>query len=108
MEALGRLAGGVAHDFNNLLTVILNCAALAKDALPADHVAGIDLVEIVAASERAAELTRQLLAFSRRQATQAVVVDVSRQIAETTRMLVRLLGERIHLETSVAPDVGRV
>jgi signal transduction histidine kinase len=108
MDAMGRLAGGVAHDFNNLLTVIVNCAALAKDTLPEEHEAVADMDEVLGAAQRAAELTGQLLAFSRRRTTQAVVIDVAKHLRSTTRMLERLIGEDVKLETHIAADVAAV
>jgi PAS domain S-box-containing protein len=102
MEAVGRLAGGVAHDFNNLLTTINGTASVALMELD-DHAAiETDLREILAAGERAASLTHQLLAFSRRQMVQQKVVELNAVIAETATMLRRLIGEdvRLHLELS--------
>ncbi len=108
MEAMGRLAGGVAHDFNNLLTVVLNCAVLAKESLPPSEPAIADMDEILEAARRAAELTAQLLAFSRRRATRPEVIDVRRLLEGTVRMLHRLIGEDVRLETRIATDVGAV
>jgi two-component system, cell cycle sensor histidine kinase and response regulator CckA len=103
MEAFGQLAGGVAHDFNNLLTIIEGHAALLqlKESTPAERASG--LAEISKASERAANLIRQLLTFSRRQLFQPRPVDLNEVVANTTKMLQRLIGEHIGLETSFAP-----
>ena len=108
MEAVGQLAGGIAHDFNNLLTAILgNTQLLLRDLPPGDAKRG-DVEEIRKASERAASLTRQLLAYSRRQMLQPEVLDLNVVVAEMDRMLRRLIGEHITLVTVLAPDLGRV
>ncbi len=108
MEAVGLLAGGVAHDFNNLLTAIRGYAELARgDFGPEDDALG-DLDQIVLAADRAAELTRQLLAFSRRQVLRPKVLDPAEIVAGVTPLLRRLLGEHIELETHSAPQLGRV
>jgi PAS domain S-box-containing protein len=103
MEAFGQLAGGVAHDFNNLLTVILGHIALLQlqESMNPDQAAG--LVEIAKAAERAANLTRQLLTFSRRQLFQPKPLDLNEVVANTSKMLQRLIGEHISLETHFAP-----
>ena len=108
MEAVGQLAGGIAHDFNNLLTAILgNTQLLLRDLPPGDAKRG-DVEEIRKASERAASLTRQLLAYSRRQMLQPEVLDLNVVVAEMDKMLRRLIGEHIALEAVLAPDLGRV
>ena len=108
MEAVGRLAGGVAHDFNNVLSVILSYADLAIDALKhGDPMLG-DMREIQTAGRRAAELTHQLLAFSRQQVRQPRVIDVNKVVTEMQRMLGRLLGEDVELAFHPAPELGRV
>lgn len=108
MEAIGRLAGGVAHDFNNLLVVIGSSAELARMVLPADHEALHDLEEIQKAADRAAGLTRQLLAFARRQVVEPQVVGLNDLISEMNRMLRRLIGEDINLITILARDLWPV
>jgi len=108
MEAVGRLAGGVAHDFNNMLTVILSYGALALEGLPGEDPLRVALDEITRAAERAAELTRQLLAFSRRQVLQPQVLDLNDAVTGTDRMLRRVLGEDIRLRTVTAPDLRPV
>ena len=108
MEAVGQLAGGIAHDFNNLLTAILGNTQLLLRDLPAGDVKRGDVEEIRKASERAASLTRQLLAYSRRQMLQPVVLDLNVVVAEMDKMLRRLIGEHIALATVLAPDLGRV
>ena len=106
LEAIGRLAGGIAHDFNNLLTVISGYAdALLEDA---DASSEPDLQEIAAASERATILTRQLLAFSRRQVLQPRIVDLNGIIEGITPMLTRLIGEDVDLITSLDPALAPV
>ncbi|MEW5849321.1 MAG: ATP-binding protein [Myxococcota bacterium] len=99
LESLGRLAGGVAHDFNNLLTVIGGSASLAEESLEASHLARRDLQEIQNAATRAADLTRQLLAFARRQILVKQVTSLHEILEELERMLTRLLGEKVRLET---------
>jgi len=108
MEAIGSLAGGVAHDFNNLLTVILSyCSLLIADLKPADAMRA-DLEEVQAAARRAADLTRQLLVFSRKQILQPVLVDLTESALQVERMLNRLIGEDIELTTVGAPALGKV
>ena len=101
MEAVGQLAGGVAHDFNNLLTVILSAASALRERLPADHPAQEDTREIAEAGERAASLTRQLLAFSRRQQLAPRIVDLGETTSGLERMLRRVLGEGVALSVAV-------
>ena len=108
MEAVGRLAGGVAHDFNNLLSVILSYAQLAiEDLRPGDPLRD-DMTEIERAAQRATDLTRQLLAFSRRQVLQPRVIDLHQTIAPMERMLRRLIGEDVALTILAPPQLGRV
>ena len=104
MEAVGRLAGGVAHDFNNLLTVILSCTTLAR----ADSTRSTALDEIETAAHRAAQLTRQLLSFSRRQKIEPKLVDLGDLLGETQTMLTRLLGEDVDVAITVAAHVAPV
>jgi two-component system cell cycle sensor histidine kinase/response regulator CckA len=108
MEAVGRLAGGIAHDFNNLLTVILSYGdlILADRALPDESRA--DVAQIQAAARRAADLTRQLLAFSRKQRLSPTLLALDAVVAGLTPMLGRLLGETITLVHVPAPEPGRV
>ncbi len=108
MEAVGQLAGGIAHDFNNLLTAILGNTQLLLRDLPPGDASRSDVEEIRKASERAAALTRQLLAYSRRQLLQPEVLDLNVVVADMDRMLRRLIGEHIVLATALAPDLGRV
>jgi signal transduction histidine kinase len=108
MEAIGRLAGGIAHDFNNLLTAISGYAQLLLERLPAPDPAHADLEEIKKATGRAGALTRQLLAFSRKQVLQPRVLDLNEVILNMEKMLRRLLGEHIELVTCLAPGLGRV
>ena len=108
MEAIGRLAGGVAHDFNNLLTAINGYAdMLAAGMAPGDERRS-DVEEIRKAGDRAAALTRQLLAFSRRQVLQPAVVDLNAVVAGIAPMLRRLVGEQIELRAPGSPDLGRI
>jgi PAS domain S-box-containing protein len=108
MEAVGQLAGGVAHDFNNLLTVIKMHAQLAREELVAGQQLYVDVEEIRKAADRAAALTQQLLAFSRKQLLQPRVLDLNAVVAGLEPMLRRLIGVDIRVETRLAPDVGRV
>jgi PAS domain S-box-containing protein len=108
METVGQLAGGVAHDFNNLLTVINTTADLAAADLQEGDPLREEFREIRLAGERAATLTRQLLAFSRKQVLQPAVLNVNTVVANMERMLGRLIGENILLEFSPAPDLGSV
>ncbi|HST61439.1 MAG TPA: PAS domain S-box protein, partial [Longimicrobium sp.] len=108
MEAVGRLAGGVAHDFNNLLTAIRGNAELLLADIPPDSPSREDVEEIRRAADRAAALTRQLLAFSRRQVLQPRLLDLNQSVAEMQRMLRRLLGEDVELATRLDPDLRRV
>jgi len=108
MEAIGRLAGGIAHDFNNLLTAILGYCNLMLDEMPAAHPLREDLQEIRGAGERAASLTRQLLAFGRRQILQPQTVDLNALVAQLERLLRRLIGEDVTLVTALGDDVAPV
>jgi PAS domain S-box-containing protein len=108
MEAIGRLAGGVAHDFNNLLLVILSFSELAVMDLRKGDPMRADLEEVQKAARRAAELTQQLLAFSRQQVLQPRVIDLNHSMAGMERMLARLLGEDVELSLSPASDLGLV
>jgi len=108
LEAVGRLAGGVAHDFNNILTIISGNAELALgDLAPQDPTAEA-LCEITEASRRAAALTRQLLAFSRKQILQPRVLDLNVMVAGTEKMLRRLIGEDVALHTRLQPNLGAI
>ena len=108
MEAIGRLAGGIAHDFNNLLTAIIGYSALLLDSLAGNEEALEQVREIKSAGDRAASLTSQLLAFSRRQVLQPKVIDLNLIVADFDRMLRRLVGERIQVVIDCAPDLWQV
>jgi PAS domain S-box-containing protein len=103
MEVVGRLAGGVAHDFNNLLTAIKGYGEFVRDALTAEDPKRADVVEILNAADRAAALTRQLLAFSRRQILEPQEVDINKVVGAMTNMLRRLIGENMKLVTKLSP-----
>jgi len=107
MEAIGQLAGGIAHDFNNLLTTILGAAELAVERLPTGPLRA-EVEEIRTAGRRAAALTGQLLAFSRKHVLEARVVNVSNVVASTHQLLQRLIGEHINLVVRTEHDVGCV
>ncbi len=108
MEAVGRLAGGVAHDFNNLLTAISGFTNLALRGMPEKEPRRRHLEEVLRAADRAGNVTRQLLAFSRKQIHQPRVIDLNEILTEMTAMIRRLIGEDVKLTTSAAPDLGRV
>jgi PAS domain S-box-containing protein len=108
MESIGRLAGGVAHDFNNLLTVILGNSNLARDRVRDDAYLRDKLREIGKAGDRAASLTRQLLAFSRRQVLQPQVLDLNKVVKDMDTMLRRLIAENIDLDTRLEPGLHPV
>jgi signal transduction histidine kinase len=108
MEAVGRLAGGIAHDFNNLLTGILGYADLLARTLPADHPGRADVEGIRKAGRSAAGLTKELLAFSRKQVLQPVVLDLNDVVSGTENLMRRLLGEDIALEVHLAPNLDQV
>jgi two-component system cell cycle sensor histidine kinase/response regulator CckA len=107
MEALGQLAGSVAHDFNNLLSVIIGYSELLSANLGSEGAAGVRLQTIKKAGQRAASLTSQLLAFSRRQVLQPRVVNLNSLVTETERMLQRLMGEDIEQKVLLDPTLAR-
>jgi PAS domain S-box-containing protein len=108
MEAIGRLAGGIAHDFNNLLAVIIGYCELLMDSLPAGGAPRKKVEEIRKASERGASLTRQLLAFSRKQVLEPRVLDLNVLLADLSGLLHRVIGEDIELMTRLDPELGSV
>lgn len=108
LESLGALAGGVAHDFNNLLTIILGYSELALAELGREAPLHEALQQVREAGQRAAGLTRQLLAFSRKQVLAPVVLDLNSMVRETEKLLRRLIGEDIALTTNLDPALGRV
>ena len=108
LEGIGQLAGGIAHDFNNLLTVIIGFCSLAmRDLKPDDPVFG-NLEEIKKAGDRATSLTRQLLAFSRRQVLQPKILNLGSVVADMEKMLRRVIGENIDLRAALEPTLGKV
>src|SRR5262249_4324802 len=108
LEAVGRLAGGVAHDFNNLLTVIAGYSQLLLNRIEVAHPMHSGLDQIRQSADKAAILTRQLLAFSRRQALQPAVIDLNGIVADMEKMLRRVIGEHIELVTRLRPGLGPV
>ena len=108
LESVGQLAGGVAHDFNNLLGVILNYADFVAEELEEGSSAHTDVVEIRRAAERATELTRQLLIFSRRDTIKTEPIDLNHSVREMERLLRRTLGEHIELRVELAPALPQV
>ncbi|MFH1742174.1 MAG: PAS domain S-box protein, partial [bacterium] len=108
MEAVGRLAGGVAHDFNNMLQTILGYAQMALDQVDSDSTLREDLLEILEAAQRSADLTRQLLAFARRQTVSPKVLDLNGAVSGTLKMLGRLIGEDIDLAWMPGHEIWKV
>jgi len=108
MDAIGKLAGGVAHDFNNLLTIITSYAELALDSVPQNSPLESKIQEILLAARRAAELTRQLLAFSRKQPQALRVADLNPVVARIANTLPRLIGEDIQFTFLPGDGLGRV
>jgi PAS domain S-box-containing protein len=106
LESIGRLAGGVAHDFNNLLTVIVSYTTMARNDLAPESRARRDLDETLAAADRAASLTRQLLTFASRQITAPRVVNVAEALFTVERLLSRLIGEQVELTVSAEERCG--
>jgi two-component system, cell cycle sensor histidine kinase and response regulator CckA len=108
MEAVGRLAGGVAHDFNNMLTAILGYSDILRDSLSDRPDALADIEEIRKAGERAGQLIRQLLAFSRKQDLSPEVIDVNALLLEFDKMLHRMIGEDVKVDIATDPQLRRV
>ena len=108
LESMGRLAGGVAHDFNNLLTAIMGNVSLLQSELSSSPLCSERLSEIMEASEGAARLTRQLLTVGRKEVTRPQRLDPNKIVESTQRVILRLLGARIDLRTSLGPEVGCV
>jgi signal transduction histidine kinase len=108
LEAVGRLAGGISHDFNNLLTVILGYSDIMKRNLQNGDPLRRNVDEILKASERAASLTRQLLAFSRKQVMQPKVFDLETVVSDLEKMLRRMIGEDIELRVTTEADLGNI
>lgn len=108
LEAVGRLAGGVAHDFNNLLTSIMGYSQMLLYDLGEDNAKRNDLEAIMKAAERASSLTRQLLAFSRKQMFQPKVIDLNEVVSNTNKLLNRLIGEDINLVMALDDSLGQV
>src|SRR6202050_1255739 len=106
MEAVGRLAGGIAHDFNNLLMVVSGYTEVLLDQLTPGHPLHVKAAAIQQASDRATTLTRQLLAFSRKQLLELKVIDVNAIVTDMERLLRPLIGEHIELTTSLEPNIG--
>jgi two-component system cell cycle sensor histidine kinase/response regulator CckA len=108
MEAVGRLAGGVAHDFNNLLTVILGYSQILADGLPPDSRLADSTGQIKSAADRAAGITRQLLAFSRKTVLSPRVINLNEVVLNLDSLLRRLIGDDIEVFTVPAKDLGSV
>jgi two-component system cell cycle sensor histidine kinase/response regulator CckA len=108
MEAIGTLAGGIAHDFNNLLTGVIGYAQLAREQLGENHPCAPDLDQILGGAERAASLTRQLLAFSRRQIIEPTAVNLNHVVNDLLKMLRRVIGESIEITVALAPTLKAI
>jgi signal transduction histidine kinase len=108
MEAVGRLAGGIAHDFNNLLMVVRGHTELMRNRLEASSPLTHGVNEIEKAADRAASLTQQLLAFSRKQMVQPRVLDLNAIVTDMEDMLERLIGEQVELAIASSPELGRL
>ncbi|MBN2343470.1 MAG: PAS domain S-box protein [Deltaproteobacteria bacterium] len=108
MESVGRLAGGIAHDFNNMLGVMMGHAEMLLDQVHEDNICHQGLSQILFASQRSADLTRQLLTFARQQTIRPVAVQLNEVITEARTMLTRLIGEGIHIDLKLAGDLGLV
>lgn len=106
MEVVGRLAGGIAHDFNNMLMAMFNFLALATRELPEGHAARGSIAQAIAAGERAADLTRRLLTFSRKRAPAPGVVSVREVVRGLEPMLRRVIAEDVRIRVALSPDVG--
>lgn len=108
MEAIGRLAGGIAHDFNNLLTIILGCSDLALNSTNPESLIREHLQQIKLAGERGANLTRQLLAFSRKQVLETRLLNLNDVINDISKMLLRLIGEDVEYATNLDSKLGMI
>jgi two-component system cell cycle sensor histidine kinase/response regulator CckA len=108
LESIGQLAGGIAHDFNNLLTAIIGYSELSLRRLQAEDPLQLNIKEIKRAGEQAAGLTRQLLAFSRKQVLQPKILNINSVVSDFEKMLQRLIGEDIELRTMLEPEIGNV
>ena len=108
MEAIGNLAGGVAHDFNNMLGVIIGHSEMAMDQVDQTHPLFVDLNQIRNAAERSADITRQLLAFARKQTVALQVLDLNKTVEGMLKMLTRLIGEDVELSWLPSPDLWHV
>jgi PAS domain S-box-containing protein len=108
MEAIGRLAGGIAHDFNNLLTAILGYTTMVRLEVPEEGSARRKLDQISRAADRAADLTRQLLAFSRKQVLEVITINYNDLVRDIESMLRRIIGEDVELITELGKNIGNV
>lgn len=108
MESVGRLAGGVAHDFNNILTVILGYSEIMRDDLPSDSPLQESLTDILTATGRAKDLTKQLLAFSRKQVLEFHTININDVVKNVEKMISRLLGEDIEIRIHINPGIGLI
>jgi PAS domain S-box-containing protein len=108
LESVGLLAGGVAHDFNNILAVVAANASLLAETMPQEGENAELVAEIESAVQRGSAMTRQLLAFSRKQVIEPIVLDLNAAVSDTRKMLRRMVGEDVSIQTSLEPELGRV
>jgi signal transduction histidine kinase/CheY-like chemotaxis protein len=108
MEAVGRLAGGIAHDFNNVLSAVIGFGSMVREVIPPSERAYADICEVLNAADRAAGLTRQLLAFSRKQVLEPQSIDLGGVLTDLERMMSRLIGEDVHVTLNLGVQVDPV
>ena len=108
LQSIGQLVAGIAHDFNNLMQVVNGCAELARGQIPPEHVAAKSIDQVALAGDKAKDLVKQLLAFSRQQVIEPVDLDLNEEIGNSQKMLRHMIGEHIQFEFVAAKDLGEV